>query len=266
MAAMRRMLVAPVLAVVVMLVACGDDEPSGDGGSSSGGAVTPGAPIAEAELLERYTAAYCETLGPCCGKYSVPFDEETCTTMVRNALEPSLTDAAERGRRYDADAAGQCVASIRAAITACDASAINPADLANAANHRGSICRRIYTGTKAIDETCDSTSDCAQPAGRIVVCATNRCREYQRAGAGAACKSFYDEDEPGPYVDCGEELECRIGDDASGVCAAREAKGTAKEGAACKASSDCATNRCFQNRCFTGEMGIGPAACAKPLS
>ena len=264
MSAMRRALIVSLI-VIGLVAACGDDGDPAGGASSSGGAPSAG-PIPQAQLLDQYTAAYCDTLGPCCTKYSVPFDKAACTTLVRNAFQQPFADAAVRGWTYDADAAGKCVAAIRAVITACDASAANPADIANAGDDRGSVCRHIYTGSKKVGEPCDSTSDCAQPDGTSVTCAASLCREYRQGGDGAECQSSYDEEKPGPYLDCVSPLDCEESSGRS-TCTTPKPRtlGTAREGAACKSDADCATDRCFQSKCFTDKMGISPGSCANPL-
>jgi hypothetical protein len=248
--------------VISLAVACGDDAAPG---AAPSGAPSAG-PIAEAQLLDEYTAAYCDTLGPCCGKYKVAFDKTNCDAVVRNALKQPFADAKARGGKYDADAAGKCIAAIRSVINACDASAISPTDLANAGDSRGSICRHIYSGAKKLGDPCDSTADCAQPAGTIVTCAASLCRAYQEGAAGAVCKSSYDEDVPGPYLACVDPLAC-IEKDGKSTCTQPDATshGTAAEGAACKSDKDCASNRCYEGKCFTDKMGISPEACSNPL-
>lgn len=258
---MRAWCLAVPVFLGTLVVACGDDEaPVSGGGAPSAG------PIAESQLLAQYTAAYCDTLGPCCGKYSVPFDKANCTSVVGNALKQPFADSAARSWTYDADAAGKCIAAIRAVITACDASAINPADLVNAGDNRASICRHIYSGSKPLGAACDSTSDCAQPSGKVVTCAASLCRDYQVGGSGATCKSVYDEETPEPYLDCSGNLKC-LEANGSSTCGADPSKtpGTKREGEACKDSKECASNRCFQSKCFTDKMGILPESCANPL-
>lgn len=249
-----------VLAISILVACGGDDAPSGPAP-----AATSAGPIPEAQLLDRYTAAYCETLGPCCGKYSVPFDKTTCDGVVRNALKQPFEDSKTRGYTYDADAAGKCIAAIRGVINACDTSAINPTDLANAGDSRASICRHIYSGKKKLGDVCDSTADCAQAAGTIVTCASSLCREYKEAGAGATCKNAYDEDTPEPYLGCSGKLDCVEDGDKATCTEPRPEVGIRAIGAACKSDSECVTKRCFQNKCFTDQMGIAPEACANPL-
>ena len=252
----------PSVILAALVLACGSDDAPVTGGTSAPSA----GPIAENQLLAEYTAAYCDTLGPCCSKYSVTFDKSNCTSVVGNALKQPFADSAARNWTYDADAAGKCIAAIRSVITACDKSAIPPADLDNAGDRRGSICRHIYSGSKQLGDPCDSTSDCAQRAGKLVTCAAGLCREYEVGGAGATCKIAYDEDTPEPYLDCGADLKC-LEKSGSSTCATdpTATPGTKREGEACKDDKDCASNTCFQSKCFTDKMGIAPESCANPL-
>lgn len=149
--------------LIVVAASCGPDEPDGEG---------PSGPSNEAEAFAgSVTAAFCDGLDACCAARSNAFDRSACESGVSGLLAQLAPDP--EALRFDAAAAEQCLASVRAALPSCAGIDLEP-------------CNRVYVGTVATGEPCDRDAQCAPVEGSRVYC-QQVCKAARRAAEGEAC-------------------------------------------------------------------------------
>jgi hypothetical protein len=142
---MRKATYWQALAGVALVVA-------GCGKSSGGGRVSREA------LPSQLAGAQCESLAGCCRQIDQAFDVATCKTYVTARLEDFLSRESGVNTRYDAEAAGDCLADYSAQL-ACGQVPDDPP-----------ACRRLYVGTLPLGAACVSSSECAPPEGGYAFC------------------------------------------------------------------------------------------------
>jgi hypothetical protein len=103
-------------------------------------------------------AAICDGLGSCCRSAGFPFDDAAC----RNQWVTGMSSEAPTSTAvsYDANVAGECVASLRPYVAACGTAPTPTTD----------ACARIYVGTKPEGAACQSDEECARPAQGFAYC------------------------------------------------------------------------------------------------
>jgi hypothetical protein len=112
------------------------------------------APISQDELPGAVASLECDSLGSCCSVASFAFDSTNCHAAETAQLKAELTDMLTPAVRYDAQAAGDCLAELKGRTTCGSTS---PADDIAA-------CDRIFTGTLAAGQACTMSAECASPA------------------------------------------------------------------------------------------------------
>lgn len=152
---------APSYSIAILwtlLVACG-----GKSAQSSA------APVALSDVPAKAVAAFCSGYGNCCASKGFAFNATVCSVNASNQLDPASICPAPGV--YDPQAAGDCIAELQAAYSACSIS-----------NTAVSACDRMCNGTAAPGASCTRDTDCAQPAVGTVSCM------YQNgSGAGLVC-------------------------------------------------------------------------------
>jgi hypothetical protein len=91
------------------------------GGGCSGstdGAATVG-PVALDQLPQTLANAMCDSLAPCCKAANVPYLESGCKSTVTDGWSTFIAQMSSGHTRYDADAAGRCVAAAKNEIASC---------------------------------------------------------------------------------------------------------------------------------------------------
>jgi hypothetical protein len=103
--------------------------------------------------------ALCDGIQPCCAQVGYAYDGPTCLANAQAELQQEISDESGKGGIYDANAAGACVAQLRAQAGAC----ANPPPGSTMTD-----CPPIYVGTKKMGEACTQSADCAaSPDGRL---------------------------------------------------------------------------------------------------
>jgi hypothetical protein len=163
------------------VVGCGKS----DGGSD---------PIPQADLPKRVADLVCDSTAGCCRSGGFPIDVAACKAGYTAELQAGLADNLERGVRYDATAAGDCLAAAASNIVCGEVNeAATPA------------CKRIFVGTAAPGQPCTSSRECAPVAGRTVrcgsddglspeVCTANSNDTTPHGKSGEACTSTCSDD------------------------------------------------------------------------
>jgi hypothetical protein len=244
-------------------VACGgNDEREGQPG--------PSEIQDEGTLVEALTSAWCDDLGPCCKKYGVAFDLATCRSSLRIAVKRRLEEIPEQYEvgALDPVMAERCVATVRRMVTACDASAVNRADVTDSNLALPGTCGRVYAPSAQIGEPCAADRECVPVDGRFPLC-TGVCRDVTHVADGEGCN-------PSPTSDgntsivvlCGDSSSCeQVADSAAFVCRPKSLLNEPgfPDGADCQVDDDCHSRRCYERRCFTDKIGFAPEQCNSPL-
>jgi hypothetical protein len=133
---------------------------------------TPAEPSPEEQrAADELVAAFCDGLSTCCSTQARTFDRAACERDARAEIE---------GRRptgdhlqFDRAAVDACLASIRSTLPTCYGIELE-------------ACNRIYAGTLAEGQACDSTAQCAPVSGAVVTC-FGTCKAGRRARESEAC-------------------------------------------------------------------------------
>lgn len=216
----------------IVIVVAGGCLGAGCGGASEEGSSAE--PIPVEQLPVRAAAALCDNIGPCCASAGYAYDAAQCKQTMQDLVNGFLIEPAQRGgAKYDAQAAGECVAWFESAARQCSTS------------NAPEACDRIFVGTKAAGEACLDSVECAPVAGAEVDCdgaeGQRVCVVEKRGTLGDACADTCTED--GEGVSCAgtgsstgtatcwtnDGLHC-----ADGSCAA-----LAQPGEACSSDSGC---------------------------
>lgn len=142
---------ASILTIASALAAC----------SSS---ATAAAPVAEGDLALQAAHALCDSIQPCCAQVGYTYDATACLANEKAEVQREITQESGQGGTYDANAAGNCVAKLRAQAAAC---ADPPASTRSMSD-----CGPIYVGTKKVGDACTHTAECAASADGSVSCTT----------------------------------------------------------------------------------------------
>lgn len=148
---MNMRVLGSIFATTTLVIACSGGGGSGEGGGG-GGASTAGS----------FATQYCDSTGAvCCPKQGKTYSGETCRALFSLA-------GVQEGVTFDAAAADQCIAAVRAAQsqpTFCD-------DLGGDAVNK--ICDGVYKqtgGQKQPGEACQKNADCVEDPGGDTDCA-----------------------------------------------------------------------------------------------
>jgi hypothetical protein len=115
--------------------------------SDSGG----GPPVPLDQFPQQYATAYCDSIAPCCKTAEIPYDALTCKSTATNSFTQIVEQASGPNTTYDAVAAGNCLAALKATLQSCKS-------LASA--FQGSACQGIFKGTLPNGAMCTSSADC----------------------------------------------------------------------------------------------------------
>ncbi|MEO8903229.1 MAG: hypothetical protein ABI627_17040 [Polyangiaceae bacterium] len=106
-----------------------------------------------ADLADKLATAACENIAGCCDAGLIPFDLATCTATAKAALDKSVQEETQPNIRYDASAAGACVAAYGQYFKGCVQQ--------NDATSTESSCNLVFAGTIAPGEACTKSGECA---------------------------------------------------------------------------------------------------------
>jgi hypothetical protein len=124
-------------------------------GKADGGAE----PIPQNELPARIASLLCNSMAGCCKSSGFPLDTAACQTAYTAELQEDLADDVSPRVRYDAQAAGDCLAAVSGTI---QCGQVEEDDVG--------ACERIFVGSVAVGQPCESNRECARVSGRSVYC------------------------------------------------------------------------------------------------
>ena len=195
------------LGIALVPQCSGSDSTSGNGGGN-----VSGPPIALANYCSKYASMACGTAAKC-DCLPAGATVSLCENYVVDDCEGDVNDPVEAGRfKFDANAAGNCVASLEAIIADCSVG-----DDAN----WPAACDAMLVGAVPTGGTCDGGDECTgdlecindkctrmPTRGETCVdgsCAEdlycrddNRCHAYAGLGVSCAASDVY----------CGDDLHC----------------------------------------------------------
>jgi len=143
-----------------LVPACGGavEVPDTNGNGTAGRNGTPGgsgAPVAIEALPERLASAACESMAACCRSADIPFVLATCRANATPLLQKAVNEALRANIRYDASAAGACIAAYGDYFKGCF--------VANDKLVEAS-CSRVFVGTIPLSGACTKSEECAPAA------------------------------------------------------------------------------------------------------
>jgi hypothetical protein len=230
--------------------ACSSGEGSGAQGSTCGTSAS-GPAIQIERLLDAVADAFCDSIARCCPGY----DSAGCKAEYKAGAQPIVEQVRSGVVKYDAAAAGNCVAALKSCLSSCSFDVLS-SDVAS--------CEQAVQGTVREGGPCSSSAECYEPSGTDATCdrsggsTTGVCtvkvpppkgtlgtpcgRTCEKEGAATWC--YGSSGSPGT-ADCyrNEGLYC---DDESGTCAALIPVGTTGCGYDAKA---CQTGYCQSDTC-----------------
>jgi hypothetical protein len=245
-----------ILGIVATNLACG-----GNGNTSQASV----APVSLGEAADAGVSAYCGGVQSCCASKGLDFNAALCDSNTRAHIPPNWVCASPGA--YDPQAAGDCFAQSRAALSAC-----TPNTKAVPA------CDRVCKGTLAPGSPCNTDSDCAKPTDANVTCMllgspgeSEVCVLRPHGRLGDLCSGTCVTNAGDATVSCGEmavpanmlalpgQAQCFTGDNLYCSSADFSCKPLLAPGATCVGSTDCqAGNYCdlFTSVC-TAKLAVG---------
>lgn len=209
----------------------------------------PAGTIAEADFAQAIAAARCASAFRCCGSSATASvalrgpvaSEAACTTSfaagARREFSAESAGVVAGTVIYDADAAGRCVSDTRNAT--CGPS------LYGDVFHLSSDCYLVYSGTRALGESCTDGSECDAPPRGQPDCSSGICASgYEAAALGAACDLGF--------------TDCIDGYCDAGVCVAQRAAGSPCTDQGMCASLACAGGFCVPPLPVDSPCSFGP--------
>jgi hypothetical protein len=142
--------------LVVSVAVCALGALGGGCSGSDGGAATVG-PVTLDQYPQAYANALCDTLAPCCKAANLTYTESACKSAATDDWSQFIAASSGAHTRYDADAAGRCIAAVKNGVASC-----KPNDDEDAAAQ--AACSSVFIGTIAVGSACTSSADCIAPA------------------------------------------------------------------------------------------------------
>ncbi len=208
------------LVVAVSVCALGALGGGCSGSSSSDGAAPP---ISLDQYPQAYANAVCDTIAPCCKSANVTYEETGCKSAATDQWTQEIARSSAAHTKYDADAAGRCIAAIKKVVASCK----------SAVDHSTAVCNDVFVGTIAVGGACTSRDDCAAPGtceqdpnnfdfnAPGICTAPDSGSATAHAKAGELCSSSCD-DRGGDTVSCGGFAGGPTSGPASGTCYASD--------------------------------------------
>ncbi len=217
--------------------------------------------------------AACAGVKSCCGtRHLGAFDEATCQTLVRGALDGKARLRAESGGgALDAANAEACLAKVRRYAGTC----VDPDHFAGVLDTEP--CEAMFTGGKGAGKPCQASEECGTSSGatRAICGEQHTCELLKPAKSGEACDGDCEPDDcadptkPKPHPDAGapppvsHAFEARCDARAELTCDADRhvCRGRAAIGETCDPKHACATNAfCKDGHCAAkGGLGVSCA-------
>ena len=160
-----------------------------DGGPSGSSGAGPGpsaGPISLQQLPDQLAAAFCDNIAGCCHTAAIAFDLATCQQALLANLNQSVAMETSPNIKYDANAAGSCVAAYASEVKSCklDETVLNEA------------CRTVFVGSLPPGAPCTVSDECSKSADGDAYCDTS-----SPSSAQGTCVSL---GSPGPHGKQGE--------------------------------------------------------------
>ena len=133
-------------AALLVVAGCGKSEGSAE-------------PIPQSELPTRVANLLCDSLASCCKTSGFALDTAGCKTAYITELQDDLGDNNQPGVRYDAQAAGDCLAAVSSQV-----------QCGQLEGEEVAACERIFIGSVAPGQPCTASRQCAPVAGQSVYC------------------------------------------------------------------------------------------------
>jgi hypothetical protein len=111
------------------------------------------APLSQDELPGAMASLVCDSLGDCCSSAKLVFDSTNCRAATSAQVKASLNETLTAAVKYDAEAAGDCVAELKKRAKCGRTGSLDDVP----------ACDRVLVGTLAAGQPCQSNEECAAP-------------------------------------------------------------------------------------------------------
>ena len=142
--------------LVVSVAVCALGALGGGCSGSDGGAATVG-PVSLDQYPQAFANALCDTIVPCCKAANLTYTESACKSAATDEWTQSIAQSSGAHTRYDADAAGRCIAAIKNEVATCK-------QTTEAGDATLAACSSVFVGMIAVGGACTSSADCVAPA------------------------------------------------------------------------------------------------------
>ena len=140
--------------------------PACDGSSKKQSDAGPAKPTAAGDFAGALAAAYCTGLAACCKQAG--YDSTSCRVTLEAQMGAIVTvNASNPKHTYDEAAAGDCIAALGAAASACTDQALS--------RQINRACQLVFRGNVPMGGSCGQDGDCIVPANGGVGCDSGVC-------------------------------------------------------------------------------------------
>lgn len=163
-----------IVGVASAFVACnsssdGQAGTSGTSGPFTGGTLRQGPPVPVQEYGTALARLFCPQITPCCAeRLGSTVSNTDCVTAMAEVFSSSLEGADPANYSYDADLAGDCVATVEPLYQRLECGFSDAGVDVDPAIEEA--CSRIFTGKLEPGQPCNSSVECAAGPGDSVSC------------------------------------------------------------------------------------------------
>src|SRR5882724_525048 len=136
---------------------------------------TEQSPVSLDQFPQTFAQAYCDSLEPCCNQASLNYAPAECKSNLTDYFSRVAMLEATFPVRYDAAAAGRCLAVLKQTLATCKAPSLGLL----------SGCEAVFVGTTPAGGTCQSAIECASEACYNGVCSESS--QLPHLKVGSAC-------------------------------------------------------------------------------
>jgi hypothetical protein len=235
---------------------------SGCSGSTSG--EQSANPVPQDQFVTTFVNAVCDNIGDCCGQSGYAYDAAKCKSVASTQYGTLFKQSPNVV--YDAEKAGSCIEAVKQAAAGCSTLDVDGSQ----------ACMNVYKGQLPAGAECNSSMECAAPAGGDASCegeqqgVPGHCVVDARGMAGEGCHATCTED--GSSTSCGSSggdpssATCYTNDglfcNAAYVCEKLAAVGAACQSGGCVQGAFCDSGTCAPLP-VSGESCGNGSECAK---
>lgn len=153
------------------------------------------APVPLEQFPQTFAKGLCDAVAPCCNQAALPYMATECQGSATDRYTDTVSRAISAHVQYDAEAAGECLASLRRQLQDCrfDGGESIPA------------CAAVFVGSLADGQACTASAECKSLyCNQLAVCAARPGADTSKhAQAGEPCVGSCGTEAGQTYCDTG---------------------------------------------------------------